>query len=412
MYDVYNIRKDFPMLKKTMQDHPYIFLDNCATTLKPESVMHAVCDYYQNYSANANRGDYDFSYQVDERIERAREHVAKFIHAKKTREIVFTSGASSALNLVAYGYGRKHLKKGDVILTTEAEHASCILPWMRVVEEKGAILKYIPLNEKGELTVEAVSSMMDEHVKMIVTAHITNVLGYIAPMKEICEVAHRYGALVLVDGAQSVPHLPTDVQDMDCDFLAFSGHKMCGPTGIGVLYGKMELLQSMDTLFLGGASNANYDMCGNIQLKQPPYKFEAGTQPLEAIFGLDAAITYLETLGMENIHQHETELHDYAIAELKKMDHIKLYNPDTTTGIITFNVKDIFGLDVAKYFNHHGIAVRTGQHCSKLLVERLEDYSTIRASIYLYTTKEDIDKFLEVCRNATKKNCFALIFKK
>lgn len=410
MLDNRLIRQDFPMLNgKTMQSHPLVYLDNGATTLKPRAVIDAVVNYYENYSANAHRGDYDLSYLVDQEYEATRADLAAFLNAEP-REIVYTSGASAGLNLVAYGYGCKFLREGDVILTSEAEHASCVLPWMRVAAQTGARVEYIPLDETGRITIEAVEAMMSEDVKVIALAQITNVLGYLLPMKEICELAHSYGAIVVVDGAQSVPHLPVDVKDMDCDFLAFSAHKMCGPTGIGALYGKYELLSAMDALFLGGDSNARFDMCGNILLKDAPYKFESGTQPIEGIFGFHAALKYLQNIGLANIHAYELELHDYAIRELQKMDHIELYNPDNDTGIITFNVKKVFAQDAATFFNANGIAVRSGQHCAKLLNERLNTSATIRASFYFYTSIDEVNAFLEVCRKATMEACLDVFF--
>lgn len=410
MLDNANIRADFPMLHKTMQSHPLVYLDSGATTLKPRPVIDAVVNYYENYGANAHRGDYDLSYYVDQEYEQTRKDVAKFLHAKDVREIVYTSGASAGLNLVAYGYGSKFLQKGDIILTSVAEHASCVLPWMRVAKEVGAIIQYVPLDEEGRLRYEALASMMDERVKVIVLAQISNVLGYLAPIREICALAHRYDAIVVVDGAQSIPHIPVDVVDLDCDFLAFSAHKMCGPTGIGILYGKLPLLSAMDPLYLGGDSNARFDMCGNIQLKQAPYKFESGTQPIEGIFGLHAALRYISSIGLENIHAWEMGLHAYAIRELKKMDNIEVYNPNSDTGIITFNVKNVFAQDAATFFNSNGIAVRSGQHCAKLLNSMLDTSATIRASFYLYTSYEDIDRFLDVCRSATMEACLDVFF--
>lgn len=406
MYDVNQIRKDFPMLR----GHSTVFMDNCATTLKPDCVIEAVNHYFTDISANAHRGDYEASFEMDRELEAARDAVARFLNVDQSRELVFTSGTTGGLNLVAYGYGRKHLKKGDVILTTRAEHASCILPWMRVAEETGARLEYIPLDDEGRIRISDVEAAMDHHVKVIATAHITNVLGYAAPIREICRIAHEYGAVVVVDGAQSVPHLPVDIKNLDCDFLAFSAHKMCGPSGIGVLYGKMDLLKAMDPLLLGGASNANYDKEGNIQLKQPPYKFESGTLPLEGICGLHAAVRYLSQTGMDEIHKHERRLHDRIVRELLKMDHIQVYNPHSDTGIITFNVKNVFAQDVAALFNKNKIEVRTGQHCSKLMEDRLGACSTIRASIYLYTSDEDADRFIEMCAQATKENCLKLFY--
>lgn len=410
MLDNKAIRYDFPMLQgKMMQSHPLVYLDNGATTLKPQAVIDAVVNYYENYSANAHRGDYDLSYYVDQEYEATRADLAAFLNAD-AREIVYTSGASAGLNLVAYGYGCKFLQEGDVILTSEAEHASCVLPWMRVASQTGARVDYIPLDEEGRITLEAVESMMSENVKVIALAQITNVLGYLLPMKEICELAHSYGAIVVVDGAQSVPHLPIDVKNMDCDFLAFSAHKMCGPTGIGALYGKYELLESMDALFLGGDSNARFTMCGDILLKNPPYKFESGTQPIEGIFGFHAALKYLQAIGLDNIHAYEQELHAYAIEEMRKMDHIELYNPNNDTGIITFNVKKVFAQDAATFFNANGIAVRSGQHCAKLLNEQLNTSATIRASFYFYTSKDEVDAFLSVCRKATMEACLDVFF--
>lgn len=410
MLDNKAIRKDFPMLQgKVMQSHPLVYLDNGATTLKPRSVIDAVCNYYENYSTNAHRGDYDLSYQVDQEFEGTRAVVADFLNAD-TREIVYTSGASEALNTVAFGYGRKFLQEGDIILTSEAEHASCILPWMKVAQTTGAVIEYIPLNEEGRITLENVALMMNGNVKVIALAQITNVLGYLVPIKEICELAHRYGAIVVVDGAQSVPHINVDVKDLDCDFLAFSAHKMCGPTGIGVLYGKYELLQAMDPLLYGGESNARFHMCGDVLLKEAPFKFESGTQPIEGVFGLHAAIDYIEAIGKDEIHAYEKELRDYAVSEMKKMEHIIVYNEHNDTGIITFNVKGVFAQDVGTFFNANGIAVRTGQHCAKLLSETLGTSATVRASFYFYTSREDVERFLDVCRKATMEACIDVFF--
>ena len=308
---------------RTMQSHPLVYLDNAATTFKPQCVIDAVVRYYTEQTTNVHRGDYEISYQVSEAYEKTREDVARFIHAEP-KEIVFTAGASASLNLVAYGYGRKYLKPGDVILSTEAEHASNILPWFKVVEETGAKLEYIPLTEDGRLTLENFHKAMHEQVKIVAVADITNVLGYVAPIEEMTRIAHEHGAIVVCDGAQSVPHTPTDVKAWDVDFLAFSAHKMCGPTGIGVLYGKFELLQKTDPFMLGGGSNARFDMCGNILLKDAPYKFEAGTPNIEGVLGLQQAVRYLENIGMDKIEAYEHELKAYAIEKLKKLDNLIL----------------------------------------------------------------------------------------
>ena len=302
MIDVQRLRSDFPMLHgKKMQGCDLIYFDNAATTFKPQAVRAAVDYYYTDITCNAHRGDYDLSYTVDQAYEGTRERVARFLHAQ-TNEIVFTSGTSESLNLVAQGYGRKFLHEGDIVLSSESEHASCVLPWMKVCEERKAALSFIPLDPSGHIDMDSFRAQMSDRVKVIALAMITNVLGYEAPIQEICAMAHSYGAVVVVDGAQSVPHMPIDVRKLDCDFLAFSAHKMCGPTGTGVLYGKYALLDAMDPLHLGGGSNARYDMCGNIRLKNPPFKFESGTPNIEGVLGLRAAIDYLDAVGMANIN--------------------------------------------------------------------------------------------------------------
>ncbi|MEF9920939.1 MAG: SufS family cysteine desulfurase [Erysipelotrichaceae bacterium] len=408
--DTNKIRKDFPMLNhKEMQGKPLIYFDNAATTFKPQSVIDTVVHYYEDISVNAHRGDYELSFMVDTEYEDSRKVIGEFIHAE-AREIIFTSGASGSLNLVAYGYGRKYLKKGDVVLSTEAEHASNILPWMKACEETGAIIEYIPLDDEGHLSIENFKKVMHDKVKVVAIAHVTNVLGFIVPIKEICAIAHEYGAKVIVDGAQSLPHMPVNVKDLDCDFFAFSAHKMCGPTGVGVLYGKYDLLCNMDPFMLGGGSNARFDMCGNILLKNPPYKFEAGTPAIEAVLGMKAACLYLNKIGMENIQAYEHELRTYMIQEMKKLDNTIIYNEHGDAAIITFNVKDIFAQDAATYFNSKGIAVRSGQHCAKLLMERLATSATIRASLYFYNTKDEIDEFIKVLATATLENCLNVFF--
>lgn len=410
MFDVNKIRLDYPMLNgKTMQGKPLIYFDNAATTFKPQPVIDAVVKYYTEQTANVHRGDYDLSYQVSEGYESARETVARFINAQP-REIVFTSGASAALNLVAYGWGQKFLKPGDVILSTEAEHASNILPWFKAAGVTQAIFEYIPLAENGELTLENFKAAMHGKVKVVTLANITNVLGYVAPIKEMAKIAHEYGAIIVVDGAQGVPHIATDVEDWDVDFLAFSAHKLCGPTGVGALYGKYDLLQQMDPFMLGGGSNARFDICGNILLKNPPYKFEAGTPAIEAVLGFKAAVDYITSIGMENITNYEHELRAYLMSQIKDMEHITIYNPDAATGIITFNVKDIFAQDAASYINSQGIAVRAGNHCAKILMDMLQTSETIRASLYFYNTKAEIDHFIQVIREITLEKCVDLFF--
>lgn len=398
MFDVHEIRKDFPMLNgKTMHGKPLIYLDNGATTLKPQMVIDSVCDYLTNYSGNAHRGDYDLSHEVDEQYENTREIVREFINAHKKEEIVFTSGSTDSLNMIAYGYGKTHLQKGDEILLTVAEHASNTLPWFDVAEEVGAVVHYIDLDEKGQLALDNVKAAVTPNTKIIAIAEVTNVLGFNAPIKEICQYAHEHGAIVVVDGAQSVPHRKTDVIDTDIDFLSFSGHKMCGPTGVGVLYGKYELLCEMKPTRLGGGSNTRYNSCGVVTLKKPPYKFEAGTPNIEGVIGLGSAVTYISSLGMDNIEKYEQELRQYCVSKLVELDNVEVYNHDST-GAIAFNIKGVFSQDAASLFNTHGIAVRAGQHCAKILDEFLNVTNTLRVSFYFYNTKEEIDQFIEVCK--------------
>lgn len=398
MFDVWDIRKDFPMLNgKKMHGKPLIYFDNGATTLKPQMVIDTVCDYLTNYSGNAHRGDYDLSHEVDEQYENTREIVKKFIHAKRKEEIVFTSGSTDSLNLVAYGYGKTHLCSGDEILITVAEHASNTLPWFDIAREVGAVVHFIDLDEKGRLTLENVKSAMSENTKIIAVAEVTNVLGYKAPMKEICAYAHEHGAIVVADGAQSVPHQYTNVTETDVDFLAFSGHKMCGPTGVGVLYGKYDLLCEMKPTRLGGGSNSRYNSCGVVTLKNPPYKFEAGTPNIEGVIGLGSAITYISSLNMNEIEAYEKELRNYCIEKMKELENVEIYNVEST-GAIAFNIKGVFSQDAASLFNTYGIAVRAGQHCAKILDEFLNVTSTLRVSFYFYNTKEEIDQFIEVCK--------------
>lgn len=408
MFDVKKIRQDFPMLVKAdKSEHPVAYLDNAATTFKPQSVVDAVVRYYTEESVNIHRGDYDLSYQVSDEYEKARATIARFLNADE-KEVVFTSGASASLNLVAYGWGQTFLKKGDVILSSEAEHASNILPWMKAAEETGAVIEYIELTDEGELTVENFKKAIHDKVKVVAIAHITNVLGFVAPIKEIAKIAHEYGALVSVDGAQSVPHIKSDVKDWDIDFLAFSAHKMCGPTGVGILYGKYHLLEEMKPFMLGGGSNARFDICGNIQLKNAPFKFEAGTPAIEAVLGFKAAVEYLESVGMDNIEKAEHELRVYLVNELSKMEHVTIYNPHAATGIVTINVKDIFAQDVAVYLNSKGIAVRAGNHCAKILVELIKTGETVRISLNFYNTKEEVDRVIDALKTITLEQCIDL----
>lgn len=399
MINPYKIREDFPMFrnKTQMQGHDLVFFDNASTTFKPDAVISAVNEYLCNETANSHRGDYDLCYNVDERVKKSRQTVAKFLNADEN-EIVFTSGTSMSVNMIAYGYALKHLKKDDEILITEAEHASNVLPWFKVAELSGAKIKYIPLTEEGRLTPENVKKSITSRTKIIAVAQVTNVLGYIINIKDITKIAHEYGIKVVCDAAQSAPHMKIDVKDLDVDFLSFSGHKMCGPTGIGVIYGKYELLDNMDPLMLGGGMNAKFDMCGDVKYLTPPAKFEAGTLNLEGIYGLEAAINYIESIGLDNIRKYEEELRAYLISKLEEVPNVIIYNKNAESGIVTFNIKDVFAQDEATYLNSKGIACRSGQHCAKILVDFLKVVATVRCSLYFYNTKEEVDYFVEALK--------------
>lgn len=396
MLDPYKIRNDFPMYRNKikMQGKDLVWLDNASTTFKPDCVLEAVSRYYTKETSNSHRGDYDLCFNMDMEVLNARRTVAKFINSKDT-EVVFTSGTTASINLVAFGYGVKYLTKNDKILLTQAEHASNVLPWYKVSEMTGCQVDFIPLDKDGRLTPENLEKALTPDVKLVCVAHVTNVLGYIAPIKELAAITHKHGALIVVDGAQSVPHIKMDVKDSDIDFLSFSGHKMCGPTGIGVLYGKFDLLSKMEPFMTGGGMNAKFDMCGDVNYLEPPLRFEAGTQNLEGIIGLHAAIDYLTSIGLDNIEKHEEELKKYCVEKLKATGKCTIYNEKSEGGIVTFNVNNVFAQDAATYLNSRGIACRSGQHCAKILIDFLGTIATIRASFYLYTTKEDIDALVD-----------------
>ena len=399
MLDVKKIRKDFPMLdNKIMQGHPLVYFDSAATSLKPRQVIESMNDYYFNYNSNVHRGDYDIAAKADSVYENAREVIAKFINAE-SKELIFTSGTTQSINLVAFGYALKHLNEGDEIILNEAEHASNILPWYEIANKKNLIVKFAKLNEKGQVTIDSLKEVISEKTILISIDFVSNVLGSVNNVKEICEFAHKNNIIVVVDGAQAVPHMSIDVKDIDCDFFAFSSHKMCGPTGIGALYGKYSLLLQMDSLTLGGGMNAKFDNCQNMLLKKPPYKFEGGTPAIAEVIGFKRAVEYLSEIGMDNIHEYEKELKEYALDKLSKLDNVIIYNQDNDSGIITFNIKDVFCQDAGSFFISKGIALRSGHHCAKLLPSHLKVIGTVRASMYFYNTKEEIDVFVEACKN-------------
>lgn len=387
-------REDFPMLKQG-----YYYLDSAATSLKPKSVIDAVVDYYKNYTSNAHRGDYDLSYKVSEVYDGVRESVRLFINAKRIEEIIFTSGTTMSLNMIIEGFFKNKLKAGDEVLITKAEHSSLVLPWLTLIESIGIKVKYMELNENYELTFDNFKESVTEKTKVVSIAHITNVIGDVRPVKEITSYAHQLGIYVVLDGAQSVPHLKTDVQDLDVDFLAFSGHKMLGPTGIGILYGKYELLNELKPTIVGGGMNIYFNGLNEYEYKELPDRLEAGTQNIEGIIGLGASIDYLNKIGMDNITKHDQELKAYAISKLKEINNIELYNANSTSGIVTFNIKGIFSQDTALYLNKHKVCVRAGSHCAKSLKECLNISNTCRISFYLYNTKEEIDYVVALLKN-------------
>lgn len=382
---------DFKMLDKSL-----IYLDNAATSFKPNCVVDSIVDYYTNYTANAHRGDYDISYEVDTKYEEAREVTKKFINANRVEEIVFTSGTTQSLNMIANGFFKDYLNDSDEILITKAEHASNVLPWFNI--DKNINIKYVEL-DNGLVTLENVKKAITDKTKVISFAHITNVLGDERPIKEITRYAHERGILVVLDAAQSIPHIKVDVRDLDIDFLGFSGHKICGPTGVGVLYGKYELLEKMKPQNVGGGMNNDFESDKTYRYKKLPYRLEAGTPNIVGVIGLSAALKYINNVGIDNINKYVSELRKYAIDKLDKLNNIELYNKDIKSSTIVFNVKGVHSQDTATYLNKHGICVRAGNHCAKILKEELGVTNTCRISLYFYNTKEDIDKLVEVLNN-------------
>lgn len=391
-------REDFEMLKDDI-----IYFDNGATTLKPKVLAQTISDYYNHYSANAHRGDYDISLKVDALYENTRSLVKDFIGASSTREIIFTANATDSLNKIIFGYFRNHLKKGDEVLITKSEHASNILPWFELADTIGIEVKYIPLTEDHKVTIENVEKSITPHTKVISLAHVTNVMGDIRPISAITSLAHKQDILVLVDGSQSVPHMEVDVQKMDIDFLCFSAHKMCGPTGLGILYGKEQLLNNMKPIFFGGGMNASFEAEGKRMYHDLPTVFEAGTPNIAGVIGFGSVLTYLKEIGMQNIQKKEMELLLYAKERLKEVPNIVLYNENSESAIIAFNIKDVFAQDLAIYLNKYNICVRAGNHCAKILKGEIGIKNTCRMSLYFYNTKEEIDKLVTVLKNPKLK---------
>lgn len=391
-------RHDFPLLQQ--RDHlgrTLAYLDNAATTQKPEQVIDAVREYYESYNANPHRGAYDISVRATQAFEEVRGKVARFIGAPDPDTIVFTAGATDAINLVAVGYGEQAVGPGDEILISVLEHHSNLLPWQRLARRTGAALRYLLPGADGCISTQEVAQKLTPRTKLVAITQVSNVLGGLNPIREIAALAHGQGAAVLVDAAQSVPHLPVDVQALDVDFLAFSGHKMLAPAGIGVLYGKQELLRQTEPLRLGGGIVEEVTQ-QTVRLLDSPLKFEAGTQNTEGVVGLGAAIDYLEAVGMGSIQEAESRLMDYALAQLAKVPHLQLYGAGdrgTRTGILSFNVEEVHPHDTATILADHGVAVRAGHHCAQPLMAHLGVNATCRMSLYFYNTREDIDRLAE-----------------
>lgn len=385
------IKEQFPILHQEINGHPLVYLDSAASSQKPIAVLEALKHYYEWDNANVHRGVHTLGSRATDDYEGAREKVAKFIGASHTEEIIFTRGTTTALNIVASSYGPAVLQEGDEIVITPMEHHSNLIPWQQLALRTKAVLKYIPLQSDGNVALEDVEKTITNRTKIVSIAYVSNVLGVVNPVKQIAEIAHRHGAVIVVDGAQSTPHMKVNMQDLDCDFYAFSGHKMCAPTGIGVLYGKKHLFESMEPVEFGG------EMIDDVGLyestwKELPWKFEGGTPIIAGAVGLGAAIDFLEAIGMDEIHRHETKLAMYAMDRLSEIEGITLYGPrDREVGLVTFNLMDVHPHDVATVLDASGIAVRAGHHCCQPLMRWLEVNSTVRASLYLYNTEQDID---------------------
>lgn len=387
-------REDFELLNQDI-----IYFDNGATTLKPIVLGKTISDYYNHYSANAHRGDYDLSLKVDNAYEHSRELVQKFIHAKQKEEIIFTSGTTDSLNKIIFGYFRYNLNEGDEVLINKSEHASTVLPWFELADEKKLNIRYIELDSNLKMTLENVKKAITPKTKVISLAQITNVVGDIRPLKEIIEFAHQNNILVLVDGAQSVPHMKVDVQALDIDFLAFSAHKMYGPTGVGVLYGKRELLNNIRPIIFGGGMNSTYNSDFSRIYDEVPSLLEAGTPNIAGVIGFGSVIEYLNHLDMNEIEQYEHNLREYAVSKLKEIENVIIYNETSESSIITINYKDIFAQDLAIYLNKYHICVRAGNHCSKILKDEISIKNTVRISLSFYNTKEEIDKLVSTLKN-------------
>jgi len=385
------LRQYFPILHQEINGHPLVYLDNGATSQKPIPVMEAMDKYYKSFNSNVHRGVHTLGNMATDAYEGAREKVRAFINAREAAEVVFTRGTTSAINTVAYGYARTYLKPGDEIVTTVVEHHANFIPWQQAAKATGAACKFIPLAEDGTVTLEAVKATITDNTKLVAIHHISNVLGDTTPIKEIAQIAHEHGALLLVDGAQGAPHKKIDVQDLDCDFYTFSAHKMAGPTGVGVLYGKREVLERVEPMEFGGEM-IDYVGLYDSTWKELPWKFEGGTPIIAGAIGLGAAIDFLNEIGIENIERHEKQLVKYAIEQMSEIEGLTIYGPQQDrSSLITFNLATVHPHDLATVLDSYGIAVRAGHHCAQPLMRWLNVTATARASFYLYNTEEEVD---------------------
>lgn len=398
----YELRNDFPIFKKKINGKELVYLDNASTTQKPYSVINSITDFYSNYNSNIHRAVYQLAEEATTLYEQSREKIANFINVRP-EEIVFTRNTTESINLIAHSWARTNLKKDDGIAITELEHHSNIVPWQILSQEIGTRLEYVGIDENGFLDLEHLIELVSsKKVRLVSLSHMSNVLGTIVPIERIIKIAHENDIPVLVDGAQSVPHMPVNVKNMDCDFLVFSAHKMLGPTGVGVLYAKKEILEKMRP-FMGGGDMIKEVFKFHTNYNEVPYKFEAGTPNIADVVGFGAAIDYLEKIGMENIRKHEIDLTEYALESILSINHLTVYgprDPNYRGGVISFNIADIHPHDLATIMNDHGIAIRSGHHCAQVLMQRLDVPATSRASFYIYNTKEEIDKFVNAIKEA------------
>jgi len=404
--NVYKIREDFPILRRIVNgNNRLVYLDNAATTQKPMAVINAITDYYMNYNSNIHRAVHQLAEEATLAYERTREKIAKFINARFIEEIIFTRNATEAINLISYTWGSLNINQDDIVVITEFEHHSNIVPWQILTHRKGAHLKYIGVDDDGYLRLKDYQKYLESgRVKLVSISEMSNVLGTIVQLKEIIKIAHEKGIPVLVDGAQSVPHMPVDVQSTDCDFMAFSAHKMLGPTGVGILYVKKEILEKMPP-FIGGGDMIKEVHKQKTMYNDIPYKFEAGTPNIADVIGFASAIDYLKAIGMDNVRQHELEITQYALKALRGVEGLTIYgplDPHHRGGVLSFNVGDIHPHDLATIMNEHGVAIRSGHHCAQVLMERLDVSATSRASFYIYNTKEEVDILINVLHQARR----------